>query len=557
MGCLSQVCINNLFTSPSVKSRHVALHGVTPTSEREERPDALISQSYGAAMDIDTSSTAVKTAVAEATCKTVADITAAAPLRQSETADRQRFTSGVCLLVFLTGGTFYSFSSLVIPISQALELSTIDADSLEDGIVFYGFAIMVLVGNTVAAGASFLLVKESTTTRRHFVNGGMASWVSGVALMAAAVEFRSVLLLFLAFPALGVGVGCVGGYLQLVEMPRWWSERVHVAMAITGLSIGGGALFWTLFFGELIHYVGMEHVATVLWITLLIQAVIAGAVFSFCHPGRNLAPSQEHKHEADKEVFEPGDSGEAESVSWQEVRVVVDDKQRELSLRELCRDWRLFAFLYTSIAFQFAGTAMKNLLSIMFEEILALSYIEAIHYSASCLALYAGFRALSPLLAGTGGNVFALFTGVLLAESLAYGLTPWAIQTDEKAGIYTFFRLVGGAAFAVLLANRTVLLVRVFGVANVPKVSGLFFAIEWVAGIGPGLAFALRLQQIQDGKARQESFNSFFVLCSVVVALAAVCVILLWCAQRAGGTREPSFKVPAPEQAGRTRGQGA
>ena len=183
--------------------------------------------------------------------------------------------------------------------------------------------------------------------------------------------------------------------------------------------------------------------------------------------------------------------------------------------------------------------AMKNLLSLLFEQILALEYRAAVHYSGACLAFYAVARSLSPLVSA-GRGVFVLFAGVLAAETLAYGLTPYAISHtgSRRTLVYTAFRLLGGGSFAILLANRAVLAVRIFGVDNIAKVSGLQFATEWLAGLGPLLAFSVHQAEVAAGGDRETSFNGAFYLCAAVVAAAVVAVLALRCAAEKGAEVE-------------------
>ena len=106
-----------------------------------------------------------------------------------------------------------------------------------------------------------------------------------------------------------------------------------------------------------------------------------------------------------------------------------------------------------------------------------MEYIEAVRYSACCMSAYAVARVVSPLYAARD-RVFLLFGGTLAVEGLAYALTPTVVRLPRARAFYTAFRVLGGTCFAVLKANTSVLLVRVFSVDMVAPVSGLFLAFE-------------------------------------------------------------------------------
>ena len=88
-------------------------------------------------------------------------------------------------------------------------------------------------------------------------------------------------------------------------------------------------------------------------------------------------------------------------------------------------------------------------------------------------------------------------------------------------------RVLGGTCFAILKANTAVLLVRVFGVAMVAPVSGLFLAFEVVSGFGPMIAFTIHDRAVGAGARTEHSYDGLFYLCAALVEAGALCVLVL------------------------------
>ena len=99
---------------------------------------------------------------------------------------------------------------------------------------------------------------------------------------------------------------------------------------------------------------------------------------------------------------------------------------------------------------------------------------------------------------------------------------PAASRRRKKNALFS-----GGASFAVLCANTTVLLVRAFGVEMVAPITGVFLAGEVVAGFGPLIAFTLHDRSVAAGGSAARSYDPFFFLCAALVELAAVGVVVL------------------------------
>lgn len=298
---------------------------------------------------------------------------------------------------------------------------------------------------------------------------------------------------------------------------------MRIANAIAGAAIGGGALCWTLAFGEALHALGHDALVPVLWAAAAVQTLAVGLIVALCDPARHLKP---------RAGLEGGSTEAA------------------LSLSELGRDWRVYLFVFVMEGWFFAGISMKTLLSVLFEEILALEYIHAVRYSAACLAFYGLARSLSPLVSA-GDRVFHVFAAVLCMECVAYGLTPWAVGPDGpreyRKELYTCFRLAGGAGFAILSSNTTVLLVRIFGVHKVTRISGLFLCLEFLAGLGPSVAFVLHVERMKEGGKREQSYDPFFYFCSALVGAGAIGLAVL---KRSVRSRE-ARTGPAPDVVGR------
>jgi len=194
-------------------------------------------------------------------------------------------------------------------------------------------------------------------------------------------------------------------------------------------------------------------------------------------------------------------------------------------------------FTYIIIAFVFAGISMKMLLSTLFKSALQLSYVDATRLAAACLLMYLPGRGLSPLFCSKD-HVFTLFTVILIFEAFAYAATPWAISLGTKGnkelalGVYTSLRLISGGGFAVLLGNIGVLVVRVFKENEIHHAIAAMSAFEWVAGVGPSVAWTIHVEARKTSHTVEEetgSFDGFFYLCAGIALSAALCTALLKC----------------------------
>lgn len=408
------------------------------------------------------------------------------------------FTKAVCYFQFFIGGLFFGLSPLVLPVSAAFDT---DDSNLMGGVFFFGFAVMTVCYNVTAVYACFFSVHLSLKQRQRFVVSGLMAWPLGLAALAVSVQFKLLpLLLLVAFPLMGFAIGVEVAYLHLVEVAAWWGERVNIGHAFSGTASAVGACTWTLVGGELIEQLGT---VSGVWILVATHAAATAVGLILVNPAAHLKAGEESESE----------------------------KQSALSLGELALEWRTYVFTYVMVAFFFAGISMKTLLSVLFEELFDMSYIDSVRYSGACLALYIVARAVSPLISA-GDKVFAVFLAVLLAETAAYALTPWAVKLPQYGKLmYTGFRLIGGAGFAILLSTTSVLLVRIFGSRNVPRLSGVFLALEWIPGLGPSLAFILHVEAVDSGLTRADSWNAFFYFNACIVATAAIGVCLLRCFQ--------------------------
>eukprot|EP00746_Dinoflagellata_sp_MGD_P122951 gnl/MRDRNA2_/MRDRNA2_57700_c0_seq1.p1 gnl/MRDRNA2_/MRDRNA2_57700_c0~~gnl/MRDRNA2_/MRDRNA2_57700_c0_seq1.p1 ORF type:complete len:452 (+),score=48.82 gnl/MRDRNA2_/MRDRNA2_57700_c0_seq1:55-1410(+) len=413
------------------------------------------------------------------------------------------FTRGMCVFNFLIGGAYFGMSPLIIPVTAAFN-TEVDGD-YSGGIFFYGFAVMSLVNNFTSCVGCFVIVNASPWRKFLFVSCGLVAWPIALAALVLSVQYKLLPLLFgVAFPLMGFTIGVVVCYLQLVEMVHWWGEDINKGHSLTGGCSAVGALFSTWGFGELLHGLGHDNVVVALWIYCGVHAtgVILGLLMF--NPARHMRIANSE----DKAI-------------------------KGTPLSELAKDWRVYVFIFVCWSFFFAGMSMKTLLSVLFEELFEMSYIEAVRYSAGCLSFYVVARVAAPLLSA-GDYVFNQFLIVLVLEGLAYLCTPWVVHLDDIGHIlYTLFRLVSGAGFAILCAITGVFIVRVFGTANVASISGLFLSIEWIACLGPSVAFFLHVGDMENGKERTQSWNSFFYLCAAVVFSAALGVFALKTASEA------------------------
>ena len=258
----------------------------------------------------------------------------------------------------------------------------------------------------------------------------------------------------------------------------WWGADITKGSAICGFTIGCGAVFWTLFLGEMTYNIGAEHISFV----MLIAAIVSSTplLLSLCFLNMPaLEPPEPKKLGAANGESDAGKDRKGKRTWW----------------TFLIGDLRCQMYCYVMTAFIFAGLSMKMLLSTVFEEALMLSYIDSTRLAAVCLLMYLPGRGLAPLFC-TKDRVFTLFWVILLFEAAAYACTPWAISlgiTGSKnlaIGVYTALRLLSGGGFAVLLGNIGVLAVRVFALEELHDAMAAFSATEWVAGVGPSVAWS-------------------------------------------------------------------
>eukprot|EP00929_Paragymnodinium_shiwhaense_P102262 TRINITY_DN65455_c0_g1_i1.p1 TRINITY_DN65455_c0_g1~~TRINITY_DN65455_c0_g1_i1.p1 ORF type:complete len:578 (+),score=67.19 TRINITY_DN65455_c0_g1_i1:199-1734(+) len=419
----------------------------------------------------------------------------------SSTHDLYRFQASVCWFQFFISGVFYGLSPLALPVSRAFLEDAADV-SLESGLFFFGFAILMFGNSAVSAFSAFYMESLPAERKRYFISCGYIAWLVSFALLALAVQFRAQwLLLGGAFPLMGIGSGVQIGYVNMVLVGVAWGRKANFGFAYAGGASGFGALAWTLIFGEVCNALGDEGIVTAMWIYFALQVVGVAVGYRYLHPGDYLLEKQ--------------------------ATALTDSQSAKPEIR-IAKDWRVYVFVFVAEAFFTAGLTLKTLMSELFEKLFSLEYIHAVRYSAACLAAYAVARGVSPFLA-FGDRVFWLFTGVLLMEGCAYFLTPIAVRLEVgRLEIYTCFRLLGGIGFAILLSNTGVLLVRIFGPEYVTKVTGAFLATEFVIGLGPSIAFSLHVAQVRSGTSNEHSYDFFFQLASVMVLMAAAGVIALW-----------------------------
>lgn len=164
-----------------------------------------------------------------------------------------------------------------------------------------------------------------------------------------------------------------------------------------------------------------------------------------------------------------------------------------------------------------------------------LSYIDACRLAAVCLFMYLPGRGLAPLYCSKD-RVFTVYLVVLLFEAGAYALTPWAISLGTSGnrnlalGVYTTLRLISGGGFAVLLGNIGVMAVRIFDLDEMHAAITAFSATEWVAGIGPSVAWVIHVKARENSHSHEDevhSFDHFFYLSAGVAVSAALCVACL------------------------------
>ncbi len=448
---------------------------------------------------------------------------------------RRRFTLCLCALLFMCMGVFFAMSPLMLPVSRRLLPD--DADG--SGAFIYAVSGMHYILTAIGAAECFYV--RGRRRLRAVVLAGLVCWPCGLLALAAAVTWQQLALLAVATPLLAATLGTFGAFMQHVTLTTHWGDDVNLAHSKTGLSVGLGAVFGTLFFGLVTERAGI--VAT-LWLLFAVHSAGFAAVAALADPVRSLEEPDTSATSAVGAGVEEDDAAAAAKPTTpascaaekgEEQQEEEDDhdavRAGSLALPAGARGWRKWADLWAMIAFIAAGFCMKNLLSVIFEQALRLPYLDATLLSAFCLACYCLGRWLTPLLAGPGDAVFLLFGGVLLLEAVAYAVSPWAIQSRHSVWVYTAFRAVSGAGFAILLGNSTVLLVRIFGPDErvLRHILGTMLLLEWLAALGAPAAWLLH--SAHEG-AESQSYDSAFFMCAGLVLSASAVTGLLWCGRR-------------------------
>eukprot|EP00746_Dinoflagellata_sp_MGD_P043991 gnl/MRDRNA2_/MRDRNA2_207295_c0_seq1.p1 gnl/MRDRNA2_/MRDRNA2_207295_c0~~gnl/MRDRNA2_/MRDRNA2_207295_c0_seq1.p1 ORF type:complete len:534 (-),score=80.86 gnl/MRDRNA2_/MRDRNA2_207295_c0_seq1:36-1580(-) len=394
--------------------------------------------------------------------------------------------------------------------------------SMTGGVFLYGFGVLYVVLDLLAA-AIIPVISERPWLRNKFMASAMVTWPLGLFALTATVYARSLIGMFAAFVLLAYPMSILCMYVLHIEMPMWWGDETNKASSLNGFAVGGGAVFWTLFLGEMTNAIGKENVTTTLAVTTIVSGVPPLLVLLFYFPPAPDLAVQDKKASQHENIADSGSS-----------------KPKKGWLMLLLTDFRVQLYCYVMMAFQFAGFAMKMLLSTIFEEALMLSYIDATRLAAVCLFMYLPGRGLAPLYCSKD-RVFTVYLVVLLFEAAAYALTPWAISLGTSGnqslalGVYTTLRLVSGGGFAVLLGNIGVMAVRVFDMDEFHAVITAFSATEWLAGVGPSVAWVFHVKAREESHSVEDeahSFDHFFYLCAGVAVSAAICV---GCLQRAAG----------------------
>lgn len=431
--------------------------------------------------------------------------------------DRDRFTFALLIIVISVNGVFYGLSPLVLPVSEVFDKN--GGESYTGGIFLYGFGVL-FIGISTGGVAVIDLLNHRPWLRKPILISGMIAQPASLAFLAFMVHIHSLLGLLFAFLIYSYPMIVCMQYFVHVEMPIWYGEEITKGSALCGFATGIGAVFYTVSMGEMIDYLGSENVVAVILIVALVSGVPCILVLIFCNPANLDIGGQK------KEAPQPGEIDVAESVhpkkSW---------------VGFFCSDPRPKMFTYIIIAFVFAGISMKMLLSTLFKSALQLSYVDATRLAAACLLMYLPGRGLSPLFCSKD-HVFTLFTVILIFEAFAYAATPWAISLGTKGnkelalGVYTSLRLISGGGFAVLLGNIGVLVVRVFKENEIHHAIAAMSAFEWVAGVGPSVAWTIHVEARKTSHTVEEetgSFDGFFYLCAGIALSAALCTALLKC----------------------------
>lgn len=448
----------------------------------------------------------------------------------SASDERGRFMFALLSLLFLVNGFFFGLSPLVVPISVIFDES---GDSYIGGVFLYGFAINYLSADLMALVILDLL-KRRPPLRSIILNTGIASAPLALGFLAFMVHLRSFVGLLVAFLVMAYPMAVIVMYLLHAEMPLWYyGDEMPKAASYAGFTVGGGALFWTFLMGEMTNALGKENVVFVILAAAVITGVPLLLILVFCNPAflvpkvlkeREPSSTSPSKDEVVKFEEESAACTTAESAT-----------SKEAWWKFLIRDRRAKLYSYVTTAFLFCGHAMKLLLSTLFEETLELSYVDATRLAAVCLLMYLPGRGLTPLYCSQN-RVFKVFLVVLIFEAAAYALTPWAISlsiTGSKQlslGCYTTLRLISGGGFAMLLGNVGVLVVRVFSMDEIHKAVACFIAIEWIAGIGPSVAWIIHVEARRKSHGTREearSFDGFFYLCAAIAVSAVVGVVAL------------------------------
>eukprot|EP00929_Paragymnodinium_shiwhaense_P065349 TRINITY_DN32772_c0_g2_i2.p1 TRINITY_DN32772_c0_g2~~TRINITY_DN32772_c0_g2_i2.p1 ORF type:complete len:442 (-),score=24.99 TRINITY_DN32772_c0_g2_i2:654-1943(-) len=411
---------------------------------------------------------------------------------------RIRVTGTFCALGVCTLGFVYGSSPLVLPVAEALR--TQDAESaaglFEGGYFLYGMSLLFVLFNLFAFIVSWWLHSRPEDATRA-VHAAFVMWPLGCAFLACSVQFKVPLLLFLGFAVLAPPLAVIDLYICHIELPRTWPEdEVHKGMSALGFSIGFGAIFWSLMTGELADAFGA---APALWAVTIGQTVILLLIHFLLEPWKIFAERASADAEASVSDAMHKDSKQAQVQPQQTCT-------EDASISGAIRDWRVWTYCYIICAMVFCGRAIKMLISVIFEQALDMSYIDAVHVSAAYLLLYCVGRGLTPLLA-IGDRIYLLYGCILAMESVAYASTPWSLSLSSyREPVYVCLRLLSGGGFAVMLGNLTVLSVRTFGLARNHAVLAVLMTVEWTSGVGPTIAWALHVVELRSGKPAMQSY---------------------------------------------------
>lgn len=429
-----------------------------------------------------------------------------------------QLTTSYCAFAFCTIGLLYGCSPLVLPVSAAMQDGSKESteNSYAGGYFLYGITLLSIMFNVAGFVLAFWLPTEPVAAAMA-QRTSLFLWSMGLISLAVSVHLQLPWLFFVSFVVLSYPLAVYDLYLCHIELPLAWKDAgVQKGVAILGMSIGSGAIFWTLLTGEVTSAFG---VIPALWtlagsqitILLLVQFMLNPEDI-FWRRSSSIETNPNGTTWKSRSAWVPSPSRAAELLK---------------SIQEIASDWRAWVYCYIIVAMCFCGMSFKMLISIIFEHALELDYADSARLSVCYLILYCFGRGLSPLFI-VRDKVFSLFAWILATEAVAYGITPWALGLEEnRIEVYIILRMFSGGGFAILLGNLTLLSVRIFGVLKNHQVLGLLMALHWISGIGPSVAWYLHVAEVKSGTTVQASYNVFFYLCSAIAASATICVLIV------------------------------